>query len=203
VHGTVSVPDGASVRADVGAGDVTAAAVRGDVELGTSAGSVRVARLLGPVRLRADAGTIAAVDLSGSSFEARSGTGNVTASFLRPPSSVDATTDAGTVDLAVPPASYAVDASAGVGVVSVGIPNDPAAPRHILATAAVGQIRARLRRCGEWGLTTPTVSPSSRWATAMGSLRSECSRRSGAGAGRASPDRASGTACLSGSRNTG
>lgn len=141
VHGTVSVPDGASVRADVGAGDVTAAAVHGDLELRTSAGSVRVARLVGPVRLRADAGIIAAVDLSGSSFEARSGTGNVTASFLRPPSSVDATTDAGTVDLAVPPASYAVDASTGVGLVSVGIPNDPAAPRHILATAAVGQIR--------------------------------------------------------------
>lgn len=145
VHGTVSVPNGARVRADVGAGDVTAAAVHGDLELGTSAGSVRVARLVGPVRLRADAGTIAAVDLSGSSFEARTGTGNVTASFLRPPSSVDATTDAGTVDLAVPPASYAVDAGAGVGLVSVGIPNDPAAPRHILATAAVGQVRISAR----------------------------------------------------------
>src|SRR6266511_2280219 len=78
VHGRISVPDGARVRANV------------------------------------DAGTITAEDLNSPSFEASSGAGNLSASFLRPPSSVEMTTNTGILDLAVPPASYAVDAGAGV-----------------------------------------------------------------------------------------
>ncbi len=141
VRGRVSVPAGARVRADLGAGDVTAEAVRGDLELVTTAGSIRVAGLAGPVRLRADAGSIAAVDLDAPSFQAHSGAGNVTASFLVPPSSVDATTGAGSVALAVPAAGYAVDATAGVGRVSVEVPDDPAAPRRVLARTGVGEVR--------------------------------------------------------------
>src|SRR6266508_1410502 len=69
VHGRISVPDGARVRANV------------------------------------DAGTITAEDLNSPSFEASSGAGNLSASFLRPPSSVEMTTNTGILDLAVPPAS--------------------------------------------------------------------------------------------------
>ncbi len=145
VHGRVSVPAGIRLRADVDAGDLTATAVHGDLDLGTSAGAVHVSRLAGPVRLRADAGSIAAEDLSSSSFEARSGTGNLRASFLRPPSTVEMTTNAGSIDLAVPLASYALDAGAGVGLSSIGIPNDHTAPRHLLVRAAVGQVRISAR----------------------------------------------------------
>ena len=109
VHGRISVPDGARVRANV------------------------------------DAGTIAAEDLNSPSFEASSGAGNLSASFLRPPSSVEMTTNAGILDLVVPPASYAVDAGAGVGLSSIEIPDDPTAPRRLLARAAVGQVRISTR----------------------------------------------------------
>jgi hypothetical protein len=97
------------------------------------------------VRAELDAGSITATDLDSPSFEARSGAGNLTASFLRPPDSVDATTDAGILSLAVPPGSYAVDAGTGVGPASVEIPSDPAAPRRIVAHAAVGQVRVSTR----------------------------------------------------------
>ncbi len=145
VLGRVSVPAGARVRVELGAGDVTAEAVRGDTEIATSAGSVRATRLVGPVRLRADAGSIAAVDLDAPSFQASSGAGSVTASFLRPPSTVDATTSAGSVELLVPAASYAVDAAAGVGRVVIEVPTDPAAPRRIFARAGVGEVRVSSR----------------------------------------------------------
>src|SRR6266487_1953623 len=109
VHGRISVPDGARVRANV------------------------------------DAGTITAEDLNSPSFEASSGAGNLSASFLRPPSSVEMTTNTGILDLAVPPASYAVDAGAGVGLSSIEIPDDPTAPRRLLARAAVGQVHISTR----------------------------------------------------------
>src|SRR6266487_3305015 len=69
VHGRISVPDGARVRANV------------------------------------DAGTITAEDLNSPSFEASSGAGNLSASFLRPPSSVEMTTNTGILDLAEPPSA--------------------------------------------------------------------------------------------------
>src|SRR6266545_4201021 len=97
------------------------------------------------VRANVDAGTITAEDLNSPSFEASSGAGNLSASFLRPPSSVEMTTNTGILDLAVPPASYAVDAGAGVGLSSIEIPDDPTAPRRLLARAAVGQVHISTR----------------------------------------------------------
>jgi hypothetical protein len=93
-----------------------------------------------PVRVRTALGAIEAVDLDVPRFDAETGAGAVSASFVRPPSDVQATSSAGNIILRVPDAGYAVDADTAAGSTRVAVVADPRAPRALTVRTAAGNV---------------------------------------------------------------
>ncbi|WP_395295768.1 hypothetical protein ACF9IK_21380 [Kitasatospora hibisci] len=118
-----------------------------DVPAGTAVrvtaqtGGVRLSGLAGEVEATVSTGGVEATGLTSRTVLLRSGTGGIEASFAAAPAKVEARTGTGGVRLRVPAGdAYAVDASAGTGEVDVAVPQQPGAPRGILARAETGGV---------------------------------------------------------------
>lgn len=104
-------------------------------------GSVTLTSLSGPVTAKTVTGLITTSGLTSPSAVLNSGAGGIDATFTAPPASVQASTDAGTITIAVPgSATYQVNAHAVVGVTTVKVPHAAASPHVITAHSDLGSV---------------------------------------------------------------
>jgi hypothetical protein len=104
-------------------------------------GSVTLTSLSGPVSAQTVTGLISATGLTSPSAVLKSGAGGINATFTAPPASVQASTDAGTITIAVPGSViYQVSAHAVIGVTTVSVHHAATAPHVITAHSDLGSI---------------------------------------------------------------
>ena len=119
----VQVPRGVSVRA------------------ANRQGTITLNSLSGPVTARTVAGAISASGLGGPSADLTSNAGAISAVFTVDPSTVRASTNAGSISLIVPGSvAYQVSAHTFVGSTSVTVRQAVASARKITANVSVGSI---------------------------------------------------------------
>lgn len=118
-----------------------------DVELvlSSSAGEIRVDGGTAAVTATTSAGRIDLSGLETDVVRASSSAGEVVVDFAEPPSSVDASTSTGRVEVVVPDdgTRYAVDAGSSVGNASVAVPRDADSQHRITARTSVGEVVVR------------------------------------------------------------
>jgi DUF4097 and DUF4098 domain-containing protein YvlB len=111
------------------------------VNVQTSAGKIKLSGLTGDVTADSSAGEIDGTGLRSAHTSVHGRAGKITLGYDAPPSTVDARTSAGEVDISLPgDGPYAVDASTTAGSTKIGVPTDPAASRKITAHTAAGKI---------------------------------------------------------------
>jgi hypothetical protein len=119
----VQVPPGVAVRA------------------ATREGSITLTSVTGPVTARTVAGFISATSLASPSATLKSSAGGINASFTVPPGSVQASTTAGPISLAVPnTVSYKVNGHTYVGKTTVTVRQATASTHTITAHSDLGSI---------------------------------------------------------------
>jgi DUF4097 and DUF4098 domain-containing protein YvlB len=111
------------------------------VKIHTDAGAIRLTGLTGDVTADTAAGEIDGTDLGSAHTTVTSHAGAIKLRYQSAPSTVDAKTSAGAVEIHVPGTdAYAVDASTRAGDTNIGVPTDPAASRKITAHTTAGAI---------------------------------------------------------------
>ena len=118
-----------------------------DVVVRGDSGDISAERLAGHLELTTDSGDVAGRDLNPTTAQATTDAGNVDLEFATQPVSVHANSDSGDVDVTVPAGGeYRVDATATAGDVKVqGILRNDHAGRTITATADAGDVTVRGR----------------------------------------------------------
>jgi hypothetical protein len=120
---TIAVPPGVAVDAHAGGGNVDAS------------------NPTGPLRLSSGDGDVNALGIRATNVTLQSGNGDVTATFDRAPTRLDASSGNGDVTLTVPDTTYAVRAGSGNGTVSdQTLRTDPSSPRSITASSGNGDV---------------------------------------------------------------
>jgi hypothetical protein len=123
VNYTIQVPRGVAVHAVSREGSITLTSVSGAVTAQTITGLVTATGLTSP------------------SAVLKSGAGGIDATFAAAPASVSASTDAGTITIAVPgTASYKVNAHAVIGVTTDTVHHVASSPHVITAHSDLGSI---------------------------------------------------------------
>jgi hypothetical protein len=125
-----------------------AVAVRGltgRVDAESSNGTVEGEALSGATRLHSSNGSVRASRLRTESLQADSSNGSVRVEFATPPISAIATSDNGSVDVAIPRGeeAYAVDIDSGNGSIHNLVRSDPDSERRIVATTDNGSATVR------------------------------------------------------------
>ncbi|TQM14067.1 DUF4097 family beta strand repeat-containing protein [Pseudonocardia kunmingensis] len=147
VQYVVEVPPAFEVRVEGVAGDVTASRLTGSVTIDRRVGDIAVFDMAGPVDLGTSTGEITAEGLRSEVVRAVSDTGDVRLELLAAPRSLDARSETGEIDLAVPgDVGYRVDARTRSGDERVLVPVDPASPRIIRAEGSSGDVSLRPSR---------------------------------------------------------
>lgn len=119
----ISVPGGVAVHAE------------------SREGSVTLTSVSGPVTAQTFAGLISATGLTSPSAVLKSGAGGIDATFAAAPASVQASTDAGSITIAVPGSvTYKVSAHAFVGTTTVTVRHSASATHVITAHSDLGGI---------------------------------------------------------------
>jgi hypothetical protein len=111
------------------------------VQIGGNVGDTTLTGLAGQLTATSNAGDIDGTGLTGGVVSARASAGAITLRFTDPPSTVDARTRVGSVEVQLPAGtSYAVDAGSRVGDVDVTVQRDPGSDHHISAHSEVGSV---------------------------------------------------------------
>lgn len=116
-----------------------------ELVLTSSAGEILVDGGTGDVTATTSAGRVALTGLESDVVRASSSAGEVFLEFVEPPSSVDASTSTGRVEVVLPDdgTRYAVDASSSIGEASVAVPRDPGSEHRVTARTSVGEVVVR------------------------------------------------------------
>ncbi len=138
------VPEDVTVIARSAAGGVTISGLTGAADLTSSAGSVRVDGHTGALRAHSSAGGVTVTGLSTDDAEITSSAGSVEVTAIEPPSSLRASSSAGTVTITLPAGeSYNVDADTSAGTTTIDVPTDPSSPYRVEATSSAGNVTVR------------------------------------------------------------
>jgi hypothetical protein len=114
------------------------------VEVRANAGTVTATGLTGDLRVTADAGSVRATELGSAHTTVQADAGKVTLRYRSTPSTVDATADAGSIEIWVPGGvSYAVNATTDAGDHTVEVPTEGSSPHRITAHSDAGSVRIR------------------------------------------------------------
>jgi hypothetical protein len=120
------------------------------VDVRTDTGRISATDLEGQLRLASDTGTIRATGLRSEEVNARSDASEVRLRFATAPRLVQATSDAGRVEVVVPPGdAYRVDARTDAGRTQVDVRTDPLADRSITASSDARGVVVRYLEAGE------------------------------------------------------
>ncbi|HEY8548057.1 MAG TPA: hypothetical protein VIL36_23525 [Acidimicrobiales bacterium] len=150
VHIRVEMPASLPLIVSNDAGSIVVSDIDADVDLRTDAGSVEATRIGGTLQARSDAGSVTGVGLRSAHVTADSDAGSVSLDFARAPTAVAATSDAGTVEVVVPPDGevYKVTADSDAGNVTTAVATAPDADRTIVATSDAGSVHVRYATTG-------------------------------------------------------
>jgi DUF4097 and DUF4098 domain-containing protein YvlB len=111
------------------------------VHVHTDAGAVRLTGMSGDLTVETDAGEIDGTGLGSAHTVATSRAGKISLGYQADPSTVDAKTTAGAVEIHLPgTGSYAVDAGTRAGNTTIGVPTNPEATRKISAHTEAGSV---------------------------------------------------------------
>lgn len=111
-------------------------------EITAQAGAVKVDGLTGDISVTTQAGAVEGRALGGDEVSVSTQAGAATLQFVRPPSTVRASTELGAVDVGLPGGtSYAVDVQTAVGSSDVSVLHDPASTHRVQVRTAVGAVR--------------------------------------------------------------
>jgi hypothetical protein len=109
-------------------------------------GAIRARGLSGALQLQTSNGAITADTISGSTVSARTDNGDVSLDFAAPPTTVDAQTSNGHIDIGVPTsAAYYLTTRTENGGVDTSVPSDRFAQRTITARTDNGDIHVHPR----------------------------------------------------------
>jgi hypothetical protein len=129
----------AQVRVDSVSGPVTLSGSAGDLAARTVSAPIEAVDIHGRVDLTTDSGPITGNAQSVEVFQARTGSGWVTANFDAPPLRVDVRSASGEVDVRVPAGPYRLELQAPSGRVRLeGVRSDPSATRVIRIATSGG-----------------------------------------------------------------
>jgi len=131
------------VRSDNG--DVSATRMSGRSDLATDNGDIAVDDVTGDIELETSNGDIVGRRLEARTIRAVSDNGDVGLEFADPPTRVDARSDNGDVDVAVPnvEGAYAVVLRTENGDQRLTIPTDPGSARRVSAVTSNGDVSVR------------------------------------------------------------
>ena len=105
------------------------------------AGAVKVHGLAGDVHVTTEAGAVEGTGLSGDTVVVKTQAGATSLEFTEAPSTLQATTEVGAVEVHVPgAAAYAVEVDTDVGKSTVTVRKDPASPHRIRISTQVGAV---------------------------------------------------------------
>ena len=143
----VELPVATAVRIRTKAGSVAVREMGGTIDARTAAGTIRLDRTRGPVQANTSAGNIEGTDIVAQFVDATTDAGRIRLSLSEPSQRMGLETDAGGIDLALPPApgGYRVTTDTGAGKVEVTVAQDPSAARAINAKTGAGNIRIHPR----------------------------------------------------------
>ena len=131
---TVEVPADIDVRVDTDNGQISVRGITGTAVLEADNGAVEVADLRGDLTVNGDNTSVTATQLMSDSVIAETDNGSITIELLEPPTSVDARSSNGSIDVLLPDTeeTYVLDISTDNGDISRDIRTAPDSPRHIL-----------------------------------------------------------------------
>lgn len=143
----VAVPAATAVRVRTRSGSVSVTEIAGMIDVETKAGGVRLDRTRGPVKASTSAGNLDGTDLVAPFVDATTGAGHIRLSLSEPSPRLTLRTDAGGVDVALPPAQggYRVTTDTHAGKAEVTVAQDPSSARAVEATTGAGNIRVHPR----------------------------------------------------------
>jgi len=98
-----------------------------------------------PVQVRTTTGNVEATDIDVPEFDVETVTGQVSASFVRPPGRIAISVVTGTVKVTVPAVDYRFDARTTTGTINSDVWNNPTAPRTLQLSTVTGTITATAR----------------------------------------------------------
>jgi Putative adhesin len=111
------------------------------IQIDDKVGGTTLTGLAGQLNLDASTGNIDATGLTSDSVTARASAGEITFSFITPPTTVDARTEVGSITVSLPAGTtYAVDAGSQVGNVNVTVQRDSDSVHRIAAHSQVGSV---------------------------------------------------------------
>lgn len=112
-----------------------------NLDLTSKAGGIKLTGTAGTVVAKTSAGGVDAKDLTSKSVTAQSRAGGVELRFTQPPDLVDASTNAGGVEIEVPAGTgYAVQADSNTGHPEIDVQQDGNSPHKIKASTNAGSI---------------------------------------------------------------
>jgi DUF4097 and DUF4098 domain-containing protein YvlB len=135
----IEVPAGTAVTVDADAGQVTITGISAAVKITADAGAVQLTDVTGAVEVTAGAGSVRGTGLAGPTT-VDSDAGSVDLAYVKAPTNVNVTSDAGKVTVRLPAGSYAVDAKVSAGNRTVGVTNDPSSPNKITVRSSAGAV---------------------------------------------------------------
>ncbi|MFD0418982.1 DUF4097 family beta strand repeat-containing protein [Streptomyces sp. NPDC127108] len=151
----VVVPRGTAVNIVNKDGSVSATGFRGPLKVRTADGSVRLRDISGPLDLRSVDGSVRAVDVTSKRVSATSKDGSVRLDLSSAPDRLQARSQDGSVDIALPvkgskggggeggAVSYRVDTETVDGGTNVTVPRDDHSPHHVSVRSADGNVTVR------------------------------------------------------------
>jgi hypothetical protein len=131
----------ANVDADSSAGSVTIEESFGAIKAHSSAGNVTLSQVGGVLDASSSAGSVIGKDLRSRIVTANSTAGEVALTFTEPPTSVTATSTAGSVSVAVPRNDMFYRTETSGDNATVNIRSDPQSKRTIKANSTAGPVR--------------------------------------------------------------
>jgi len=143
---TITVPSNVDVVVNNDDSRVTVSNIDGNVEVDADNGRVVLAGVSGTVVVSSDNGRVEGSGLSGPSADVSSDNGRVELSFTAAPERVNASSDNGSIDIALPDVEegYNVDMNTDNGSEDlIGVANDPTSGRTVIARSDNGSITIR------------------------------------------------------------
>jgi DUF4097 and DUF4098 domain-containing protein YvlB len=135
----IEVPAGTTVTVNADAGQVTVTGISAAVKVTADAGAVQLTDVTGAIEVTAGAGSVRGTGLAGPTT-VDSDAGSVDLAYVKVPTSVNVTSDAGKVTVRLPAGSYAVDAQVSAGRRTVDVTNDPSSPNKITVKSSAGSV---------------------------------------------------------------
>ena len=141
----LEVPNGIDVVINSDNDRVLVSDIDGDVQINADNGRVELARLSGTVNAETDNGRVLGEALSSESVTASSDNGRIELDFVDAPAYVEARTDNGSIEIALPDVEegYNVDARTDNGSEDVVVVDDPTSTRTVIAETDNGSVTVR------------------------------------------------------------